>query len=160
MSDKREALQAADEAYAELRQAVTGLDEQQMRDPWLGTWGVREILVHSSGWHREMATALTRIGRGERPYPDGTYDDADAWNARFVEARRAAKTAAILDELEASHREFLAVAAALPDELFAPGAPARELFEGTASGHYREHAAQIRAWRHETLESTRGGQRI
>ncbi len=99
MSDKREALQAADEAYAELRQAVIGLDEQQMREPWLGTWGVREILVHSSGWHREMAPALRRIGRGERPYPDGTYDDADAWNARFVEARREAKTAAILDEL-------------------------------------------------------------
>jgi Protein of unknown function (DUF1706) len=160
MSDKQEVLQAADEAYAELRQAVSGLDEEQMAQPWLGTWGVREILVHSSGWHREMAPALTRIGRGERPYPDGEYDDADAWNARFVEARREAKTAAILDELEASHREFLAVAAALPDGLFAPGMPARELFEGSASAHYREHAAQIRAWRREPSGSAEGDQRV
>jgi hypothetical protein len=160
MSDKQAVLRAADEAYAELRQAVIGLDEEEMARPWLGTWGVREILAHSSGWHREMAPALARIGRGEQPYPDGKYDDADAWNARFVEARREAKTAAILDELDASHREFLAVAAALPDELFAPRMPARELFEGSASAHYREHAAQIRAWRRETPGSAEGDQRV
>jgi hypothetical protein len=56
--------------------------------------------------------ALGRIGRGEEPHPKGAYDDFDAWNARFVAAKNDAKTAEVLDELEASHREFVAAVAA------------------------------------------------
>jgi hypothetical protein len=119
-----------------------------MSHVWLGTWGAREILIHISAWDREMAPALARIGRGEPPYPAGAYDDADAWNARFVEARSGAKPADVLADLEASHRELVAAAAALGEEHFAAGAPARGLLEGTGAQHYREHAAQIREWRH------------
>jgi hypothetical protein len=39
------------------------------------------------------------------------------------------------------------VAAALPDEHFAPDQPARAILTGTTSDHYREHAGQIREWR-------------
>jgi hypothetical protein len=145
---KRNVLQAADEAYTELRQSITGLDETQMTRAWLGSWGVREILVHASGWHREMIPALQRLALGQPAYPEGvSYDDAEDWNARFVEARRGVKLTEILDELEASHRDFMSVARRLPEAHFAAGAAAREIFEGTASGHYREHTAQIRAWR-------------
>jgi hypothetical protein len=149
MSDKAKLLQEADEAYVELRQAVAGLTEDQMRHPWLGTWGVREILIHVSGWHREMIPALTRIGRGEPPYAPGTYDDADVWNARLVEQKSGVETADVLAEMDASHRDFVTAAAALGDEHFAPGAAARDMCEGTGAGHYREHTAQILAWRRE-----------
>jgi len=30
-----------------------------MRRVWLGTWGMREILIHVSGWHDEMISAQT-----------------------------------------------------------------------------------------------------
>jgi hypothetical protein len=76
-----------------------------------------------------------------------SYDDFDAWNARFVEARRGVKVADVRAELAASHREFVAAAAALADEHLAPGGAARELFTGTGATHYREHAGQIREWR-------------
>jgi Protein of unknown function (DUF1706) len=148
MGDKDKALRDADEAHGELRQAIAGLGEAQISQVWLGTWGVREILIHISGWQREMIPALARIGRGERPYPDGvSYDDADQWNARFVEARKGATASEVLAELEASHRDFVGAAASLAEEHFAPGATARELFEGAGSEHDREHAAQIRQWR-------------
>ena len=41
-----------------------------------------------------------------------TYDDADAWNARFVEARLGANASGILAELAANHSAFVAAAAA------------------------------------------------
>ncbi len=94
-----------------------------------------------------MIPALRRIGRGEAPYPAGTYDDFDAWNATFVARMAGVKVADVLTELDASHRDFAAAAAALSDDHFSPGAVARGILEGSGPGHYREHAAQIREWR-------------
>jgi hypothetical protein len=148
MADKHEILREADDAYAELRRAIGALDESRASSAWLGSWGLRDILIHISGWHQEMIPALGRLGRGESAYPAGvSYDDADAWNARFVDARRGIKLADILDELEHSHRDFVTAASALGEEHFAAGAPARELFEGAGALHYREHGEQIRRWR-------------
>jgi hypothetical protein len=148
MPDKEKLLRETDEAYRDLRGAVAGVDERQASRPWLGTWGVREILIHISGWHREMVPAFARLGRGEPPYPPGvSYDDFDAWNARFVGAAGRATLADVLTELAASHRDFVAAAAALGEAHFAPGAAARGLLEGAGAPHYQEHAAQIREWR-------------
>ena len=149
MADKRKLLKDADEAYAELIEAVAGLSEREMSQVWLGVWGAREILIHIAGWDREMLPALQRIGRGEPPYAPGTYDDADAWNARFVEARLGANASGILAELAANHAAFVAAASALPEESFLPGGGAADLVSGTTTGHYREHAEQIRGWREE-----------
>jgi uncharacterized protein DUF1706 len=151
MSNKSTVLHDADAAFAGLRQAVEGLGEEPMRQVWLGTWGTREILIHISGWHREMIPALGRIARGEaEPYPSGTYDDFDAWNARFVQDKTGVKAADVLAELEASHRDFIAAAAAVPDTYFAADGSARSLVDGTGPGHYREHTTQIQEWRQRT----------
>jgi hypothetical protein len=147
MSDKTNLLREADEAFGALHQAIDGLTDEQMRRRWLGSWGVREILIHVSGWHREMIPALERVARGEPASPAGAYDDFDAWNARFVEQKAGVKTADVLAELDASHRDFVTVAATVPEPHFAPGGPARDLVDGVGPGHYREHTAQIRQWR-------------
>ena len=147
MSDKAALLREADEAFTDLRQAIDGLTDEEMRRVWLGSWGVREIVIHISGWHDVMTPALGRIAQGEPPYPAGTYDDFDAWNARFVEQKDGVKTADILAELDTSFRAFVGAAAGVPGEAFAPGGAARDLFEGAGPGHYREHTAQISAWR-------------
>lgn len=148
MSDRTTLLREADEAFDVLRRAIDGLGEEAMGRVWLGTWSVREILIHISGWHREAIPAFARIAGGETaPYPAGTYDDFDVWNARFVERKTGVKVADVLTELDASHRDFVAAAAALPDAHFASAATVRGLFEGSGADHYREHAAQIREWR-------------
>ena len=148
METKHELLTETESAFTELREAVDGVPDARMTEPWLGSWGAREILIHISGWHREMIPALERIGRGQAPYPDGvSYDDFDAWNARFVEAKRGVKVTDVRAELGDSHRDFVAAAAGLADEHLAPGGSARELVTGVGAGHYREHAAQIREWR-------------
>jgi hypothetical protein len=147
MSDKTAVVRETETAYAELQEAVSGLTEEKMGRRWLGTWGVREILTHIAGWHHEMIAALQHVAEGEPPYPPGTYDDFDAWNARFVARRDGVKAAEIITELAASHRGLVTAASGLADEHFAPGATARELIDGVGAQHYREHAAQIREWR-------------
>ena len=146
MSDKDKLLREADEAYAELRQAIEGLSDDEMRQVWLGSWGVREILIHISGWHEVATPALGHIARDEAP-SSGTYDDFDAWNARFVIQKTGVKTSDVLAELDVSHKNFVEAARAMPDQHFQAGKPARETFENNGPGHYREHAAQIREWR-------------
>ena len=148
MSDKSMLMSAATDTFAELERAIEGLSDEAMGQVWLGTWGVREILVHISGWHREMIPALARVARGEAtPYPAGTYDDFDAWNARFVAAKAGVKATDVLAELQASHRDFLSAAGSVPDGHFASGGVVRDLFDNCAPAHYREHAEQIRGWR-------------
>jgi hypothetical protein len=148
MGDREDLLAEAERAYGELREAVAGLDEASMNQVWLGTWSVREILIHISGWQREVLPALGRIGRGEPAYPEGvSYDDVDAWNRRFVEARAGVKAADAIDELAASHRDFVRAAGALAAEDLTEQAAARELFLGAGAPHYREHTEQIRGWR-------------
>ena len=114
MNDKTTLLRDADQMFAGLRQAFDGLTEEQMREVWLGTWGVREILIHISGWHQAMIPALQHIARGEEPYPTGTYDDFDAWNARFIAEKAGVKAADVLAELDASHGTFWARPAPFP----------------------------------------------
>jgi hypothetical protein len=147
MSAKATLLRDASEAFTELRQAVAGLTDEEMGRVWFGTRSVREILIHISGWHDETVPALGRVAKGEAPYPAGTYGDVDAWNARRVDRKGDVNVANVLVDLDASHRAFITAAAAVPEPDFEPGGAARDPFEGSGPGHYREHAAQIREWR-------------
>jgi hypothetical protein len=148
MSLKDALLRQADDELAALRRAIAGLSDEAMRRPWCGTWGVREILAHLAGWQREMIPALARLARGERPIPEGvSYADVDAWNARHVAARRGLTVEGVRAELEATHRDFLAAARAIPEARFGPGKTATRLVDLNGPHHYREHTAEIRAWR-------------
>ena len=148
MNTKEDLLQAAAREYRAFHEALRGLNEEQMSERWLGIWSVREIVGHMSGWHREMAPALRRLARGERPIPEGTsYDDVDGWNARFAAARRTDSVADVLLEFDKSHEYFMHAAAAVPVERLQPGKTAWKLVDNNSAHHYREHSEQIRAWR-------------
>lgn len=148
MSEKTTLLTEAETEFAAFKRALAGLSEFQMRQAWLGTWGVRDIVAHISGWHRELAPALARMQKGERPIPEGvSYDDVDAWNGRFVEARKTAATAEILRELDASHAAFMQSAAGVADERYVPGKTAYKIVDLNSRHHYQEHRQQIEEWR-------------
>jgi hypothetical protein len=147
MDARQDIIQSTEHEYAKLRAAVHGLDEARMTEVWLGTWGVRQIVAHIAGWHREMMPALERLARGEPAYADGSYDDFDRWNARFVDERKDVATADLFRELEGSHRALVRAIGRLADSDLATGGAARGLVDGIGAGHYREHAAQITEWR-------------
>jgi len=145
---KEELLNEAAREYKALHEALQGLNETQMTEVMLGTWSVRDIVAHIAGWHTEMAPALERLARGERPIREGvSYDDVDAWNAQFTEARRHTTVADVLLELDKTHESFLRAAAAVPAERFQQGKTAWKIVDGNSAHHYREHAEQVRTWR-------------
>ncbi len=145
---REELLKELDREFDSLLKAVDGLSDQQMVQPWYGSWSVRDILAHVTGWHHEMDEALERISRGERPVPEGVdYSDADAWNARFVETWRNASPEAVLAELVASKGLFVAAARLVPEEKYEDGRAAYRILMNTGINHYREHAPAIREWR-------------
>ena len=148
MSEKTTLLAEAETEFSAFKRAIAGLGEPQMRQAWLGTWSVRDIVAHISGWHRELVPALARLQKGERPIPEGvSYDNVDAWNARFADAKTAAATADILRELDASHAAFLQAAAGVPEERYVPGKTAHKIVDLNSRHHYREHRQQIEQWR-------------
>ena len=148
MSEKTTLLSEAETEFAAFKGALAGLDEAGMREAWLGTWSVRDIVAHISGWHRELAPALARLQTGERPIPEGvSYDDVDAWNHRFAEARKAAASREILRELDASHAAFMQAAAGVPEARFVAGKTAHKIVDLNSRHHYQEHRQQIEEWR-------------
>ena len=145
---KEELLNEAAREYKGFHEALQGLNESQMSEVWLGTWSVKDIVAHIAGWHEEMGPALERLSRGERPIREGvSYDDVDAWNARFAAARKTASVADVLLEFDKSHEYFMHAAAGVPAERFQAGKTAWKLVDGNSAHHYREHAEQIRDWR-------------
>jgi hypothetical protein len=148
VSHKQELLKRAAAEYRSFHDATEGLAEEQLTEPWLGTWSIREIVGHMVGWHRELRPALERMARGERPVPPGvSYEDVDAWNAKFAAAARGKRGTDVLLELEASHEEFITAAALVPEERFEPGKTAHRIVDLNSAHHYREHGDEIRAWR-------------
>ena len=148
MSEKTTLLSEAETELQAFKRSLAGLDEARMREVWLGTWSARDVVAHISGWHREMIPALQRMARGERPIPEGvSYDDVDAWNAKFAAAKKGAPTADILKELEASHAAFMQAAAAVPEDRYVPGKTAHKLVDFNSRHHYHEHRTQIEQWR-------------
>jgi hypothetical protein len=141
-------LKTLDTEFDALLKTVDGLGDEQMRQVWFGDWGVRDILAHVAGWHREMAEAFERIARGERPVPEGVdYSVADPINARFAEAQHNADATGIIAELKASKDAFAAAARLVPEDRFAEGKTAHRILFGTGIDHYKEHEPAIREWR-------------
>lgn len=141
-------LKSLDAEFDFLLQAVDALSDEQMTQVWFGDWGVRDILAHVAGWHREMAGAFERIARGERPVPEGVdYSDANPINARFAEAQRSTDAVGIVAELKASKDAFIGAARQVPEERFEEGKTAYRILYTTGIDHYKEHAPGITAWR-------------
>ncbi|MBI3456768.1 MAG: ClbS/DfsB family four-helix bundle protein [Candidatus Rokubacteria bacterium] len=148
MSHKQELLTRGALEYRAFHEAIGGLNEDQLTEVWLGSWSIKEILAHMSGWHRELGPALERMARGERPMPQGvSYDDVDAWNAKYAAGAWERTINEVLQEFDASHAYFMQAAAQVPEERFQPGKTAFRIVDLNSAHHYQEHGDQIRAWR-------------
>src|SRR5437660_4654496 len=115
-------IEQLNEGFDSLMASVEGLSEDDMKRPWYGDWGVREIMGHVAGWHWEMTQAFERIAKGERPVPEGVdYSDADSFNARFAEGARELDADEVVEDAHASKEAFGAAARRVPEDRFEEG---------------------------------------
>ena len=148
MSRNQDLLNEAALQFRAFHEAMHGLNEEHLTEAWLGQWSIRDIVAHISGWQREMTPALERLAKGQRPFAEGvSYDDPDAWNARFAAASRDVEVTDVLLELDRSHEGFMHAAAQVPEERYVPDKTAWKIVDLNSAHHYREHGDQIRAWR-------------
>ena len=146
--DKDAVIKRVEDGFAQLLAAVDGLDEHAMSKVFYGDWAAKDILAHIAGWHHTMTGALERMGRGERPTPEGVdYSDADAWNAKFVAAMRPQTAATVVADLRQSYANYIRAARALPADRFGEGKTANRILEASGYGHYAEHLPALQEYR-------------
>ncbi len=151
MASKQEALAALDDGYEQFRLGIADLPDEAYSETWLGEWNLSQVLAHMSGWFGEITGAIQRVGRGERPTPEGVdYSDADAWNAKF--AIQAKPGRAALQEWDAAFKGYREAADALPEDMYGidpeRGRPliGNRLLQGSGTGHFEEHQPQLDEW--------------
>ena len=151
MVTKAEAIAELESKYAAFRGKIADLDDRAYHEQWLGNWGLSQLLAHMAGWHKQMTFALQRVGRGERPTPEGVdYSNADAWNVKFTATATPGKYG--LATFDAYYRRYLEAAKALPDELYgvdaASGKPkiGNRLLQGAGIHHFEEHGGEVDTW--------------
>jgi len=148
MSSKQDELRWHEEAYREFRLLAGEIDERRFADRWLdGRWGVREIVWHLAGWHRELGTGLERMVRGERPAPEGVdWTDVQHWNDIFAAEAQGKDKTQVLREFDEQVARFRRLAEQLPEDRFGPEKTASRMLDLAGTSHFRTHAAMIGDW--------------
>lgn len=147
MGERETAIQELHSNTEKLLAEINAMPEAKLTETFLGTWSVREILVHIAGWDNILGEAMERMGRGERPAPEGVnLGDTDGMNASFVEQAKGKSVPAIRKDLETGMARLEAGAKALPEDRFEGDKTAMRLLRGMA-GHPAEHIDQIRTFK-------------
>ena len=144
----------ADELLAardEFMTALGGADPQLLTAPGLsGEWSARELIAHLGYWTGHATEALHHAeqGRtGEFGEDEMSVDERNAVVARVatqtelatVRQREQASFDALLTALQRADPAWL-------DERVAYGDSLEEVIRDDGADHYREHAAELRAW--------------
>jgi len=157
--DKSEMERQLDSEWQALRALVDSLTDDELQEPGVvEEWSVKDLLGHMAFWASKAAGDLKLLVAGrpdEIPTPGSEQATAE-WNARESAARRDRTLSHVRDELE---RSFADAAAALKEtqdsslDTEVKGWTMRVRFIEDTYNHYKEHAAQIRAWQRE-METT------
>lgn len=150
MGTKVEDIAALEGAANAFHAKVAALPGAAWEERWLGTWGLGELLAHMAGWAREMTGAIERVGRGERPTPEGVdYGDTEGWNAKFATTAQARD--ASLAAFAAAFQAYADAARGLDEGQFGNNDQGRlkigsRLLDGAGIHHLAEHGAHLDEW--------------
>jgi len=147
MAENREdLLRTYRESRAKLLEAIESLTDEQMSEPTIDGWAVKDHLAHLAVWDDIRADEVERISAGFESAWKMTDDQDEVHNATAYELRRSMSAAQARWELETSRRKLLdAITAAPPAALD----PTRYGAAGLRSGHEDQHAGWIARWRGE-----------
>jgi hypothetical protein len=162
--DRQDILNRQSNARAELHAATQGLSGAEIDSlPVAGTWTIRDILAHVSGWAAWDLAAIRAMLADEQP-DWAAIQAVDTFNARLVAERRGWSVQQILAEMGQAQANLQDLLASLSDEDLFRAGPFRGPYWDNLAGwlqvgweHEEEHAAQIRAWRAERRKALREG---
>ncbi|HET9780500.1 MAG TPA: DinB family protein [Candidatus Dormibacteraeota bacterium] len=142
--DREDLLRHYRESRAKMLAAIEGLTDEQMSEPSLDGWAVKDHLAHLALWDDMRADDVERISAGFESAWRMTAEQDDAHNATGYDLRKSMSAAQALWELERSRRKLLdAISAAPPAALD----PSRYGAAGLNSEHEDQHAEWIARWR-------------
>jgi len=125
-------------------EAIDGLTDEQMSEPTIDGWAVKDHLAHLAIWDDLRADEVTRITAGHEAAWKMTEEQDDDFNTTGYAVRRAMSPAQARWELDRSRARLLdAIAAATPRALD----PDNYGAAGLRSRHEDEHRAWIKRWR-------------
>ncbi|GAB4324008.1 MAG: hypothetical protein Kow0010_05770 [Dehalococcoidia bacterium] len=130
----------------ELLSAIEGLGDEQMVDPSIDGWSVKDHLAHLALWDDIRAGEVERISAGHDAAWRMTDEQDEAFNVLAYEVRRSLSLVQVRWELARSFERLLeAIGAATPRGL----EPSLYGAAGLVSSHTSEHAGWIQRWRGE-----------
>lgn len=151
-ADKAAVERELQEAWDEVHGLVDSLPEAAMEQAGVvEEWSVKDLLGHMAFWAEKASHDLLALAGGaddEIRAPGGEEAVAE-WNRAETERRRGASLAAAREEWEDSFEAAKDALRACPAEALdreVQGWPQVRRFAGDTYEHYREHAAQLRAW--------------
>ena len=144
--DRGDLLRHYGETRARLLAALDGLTDEQMSDPSLDGWAVKDHLAHLALWDDIRAAEVERISAGHASAWKMTDKQDDDHNAMGYDLRRSMSAAQARWELESSRRKLVEAISAAPADALDP-----DLYgaAGLRSQHEGQHATWIERWRGE-----------
>ena len=144
--DKDALLQHYRQTREELLAAIDGLSYEEMVDPSLDGWSIKDHLAHLALWDDIRATEVVRISAGHDSAWHMTADQDAAYNSVGYAVRRRLSLDQVRWELKTSRQGLLdAISSATPRGL--DGSLYGEA--GLHSSHEAMHAGWIKRWRGE-----------
>jgi uncharacterized damage-inducible protein DinB len=144
--DREDLLRHYRESRIKMLAAIDGLTDEQMSEPSIDGWAVKDHLAHLALWDDIRAAEVERISAGFESTWKMTEHQDEEHNAAGYELRRSLSAAQARWELEQSRRRLLdAITAATPDALD----QSRYGAAGLRSQHEDQHSGWIARWRGE-----------
>jgi uncharacterized damage-inducible protein DinB len=144
--DRDDLLRHYYESRARLLAAIDGLSDDQMSEPTLDGWALKDHLAHLALWDDIRAAEVERISAGHASAWKMTEKQDEDHNATGYELRRSMSAAQARWELENSRRKLLDAIRSAPERALDP-----DLYgaAGLRSNHEGQHAGWIERWRGE-----------
>ena len=144
--NREELLRHYRESRKRLLATIEGLSDDEMSEPSIDGWSVKDHLAHLALWDDIRAAEVDRISAGYESAWPMTDDQDEEYNATGYRLRRSMSAAQAKWELESSRRKLLdAITRCTPRALDTSLYGAA----GLRSGHEDEHAGWLERWRGE-----------
>ena len=146
LTDRNQLFLEIDTARARVMESVAGLTDEQMDQPDLEGWSVKDHLTHITLWHEMRFFEISRIARlGHAGFPETDEAGIEDINQQFVANRRPLPVSQVLADLDFAREMVRQAVAASPEDRL--DLRFYKELGPSGAGHDTDHAETIASWR-------------